>query len=154
MPTEYGMQYSEGTIGRVFTIRLGTGDRLPDSIEAFALEQGIGRAMVIYVGGAGEGSQVVVGPEEGRDEKIVPIIHALSGAQEVLGVGTIFPGESGDPVLHMHAGIGREGKATVGCVRAGVNVWLVGEVIILEILGAGGRRAKDESGLELLQFKK
>lgn len=146
------MQYSEGTIGRVFTIRLGTGDRLPDAIEAFALEHGISRAMVIYVGGSGDNSRVVVGPEDGRGEEIVPMIHALTGRQEVLGVGTIFPGESGDPVLHMHAGIGREGNATIGCVRAGVNVWLVGEVVILEILGVGGRRAKDKSGLELLGF--
>lgn len=148
------MQYSEGTIGRIFTLRLETGDRLPDSIESFALEHGISRAMAIYVGGSGEHSRVVVGPEEGRGDEIVPMVHALTGRQEVIGVGTIYPSESGEPVLHMHAGLGRGGNATVGCVRAGVNVWLVGEVVILEILGAGGRRVKDKSGLELLQFEK
>jgi uncharacterized protein len=146
------VQYSEGTIGRIFTLRLETGDRLPDTIESFALEHGINRAMVIYVGGAGEGSRVVTGPEKDRGDAIIPIIHALEGREEVLGVGTLFPKESGEPILHMHAAIGREGDATVGCVRAGVNVWLVGEVIILEILGASGRRAMDKSGLELLQF--
>jgi len=148
------MQYSEGKIGRIFTLRLETGDRLPDSVESFALEHEIFRAMVIYVGGSGEQSRVVVGPEEGRGDEIVPMIHALTGRQEVIGVGTIFPTESGEPALHMHAGIGREGNATVGCVRAGVNVWLVGEVVILEILGTGGRRVKDKSGLELLRFDK
>lgn len=146
------MQYSQGSIGRIFTLRLETGDRLPDSIETFALEHGIDRAMVIYVGGAGEGSRVVTGPEKDRGDAIVPIIHALEGREEVLGVGTIFPNESGEPVLHMHACIGREGDATVGCVRAGVNVWLVGEVIIMEIMGATGLRVKDKNGLELLQF--
>ncbi|MFZ2447885.1 MAG: PPC domain-containing DNA-binding protein [Syntrophobacteraceae bacterium] len=147
------MQYSEGKVGRVFTLRLDTGDRLPDTIEEFARDHGVTRAMVIYVGGSGEGSRVVVGPEENRGEAIVPMVHALAGRREVLGVGTLFPKESGEPVLHMHAGFGREGDATVGCVRAGVNVWLVGEVVILEILGAGGERAMDPSGLVLLTFK-
>lgn len=146
------MQYSQGSIGRIFTLRLETGDRLPDSIEAFALEHGISRAMVIYVGGAGEGSRLVAGPEKDRGDAIIPIIHALEGREEVAGIGTLFPNESGKPALHMHAAIGREGDATVGCVRAGVNVWLVGEVIILEILEAAGRRIKEKSGLELLQF--
>ncbi len=148
------MQYSEGRIGRIFTLRLDTGDRLPDTIESFALEHGISRAMVIYVGGSGEKSRVVVGPEEGPGEDIVPMVYSLTGRQEVIGVGTIFPKESGEPVLHMHAGMGREGNATVGCVRAGVNVWLVGEVVILELLGTGGRRIKEKSGFELLQFEK
>ncbi len=147
------MQYSEGNIGRIFTIRLETGDRLPDSIETFAREQGISRAIVIYVGGADEGSRVVVGPEEGRGEAIIPMLHTFQGRQEVAGVGTLFPNESGEPVLHMHAGLGREGNATVGCVRAGVDVWLVGEVVILEILGGGGRRVREDSGFELLNFK-
>jgi predicted DNA-binding protein with PD1-like motif len=147
------LQYSEGNIGRIFTIRMETGDRLPDSIEAFARTQRISRAMVIYVGGAAAGSRVVVGPEEGSGDAIIPILHALKGHQEVAGVGTLFPNESGEPVLHMHAGLGREGGATVGCVRAGVDVWLVGEVIILEILGSGGLRIREDSGFELLNFK-
>ena len=45
----------------------------------------------------------------------------------------------------MHAAAGREGRATVGCTRAGVDVWLVGEVVLLEILGAerpGGRKTR------------
>ena len=146
------MQYSQGSIGRIFTLRLETGDRLPDTIEEFAVEHGIRRAMVIYIGGAGEGSRVVAGPEKGRGDIIIPIVHELEGREEVVGVGTIFPKETGEPALHMHAGIGREGDATVGCVRAGVNVWLVGEVIILEILEASGVRVKDRNGLELLQF--
>ncbi len=150
---EESVQYSEGNLGRVFTLRLETGDRLPGSIEAFAKEHDIQRAMVIYIGGAADGSRVVVGPELNRDDTIVPLIHTLRGQHEVAGVGTIFPDESGEPVLHMHAATGREGSATVGCVRAGVDVWLVGEVVILEIVGADGRRLVEESGLELLNFK-
>ena len=73
------------------------------------------------------------------------MIHTLRGAQEVLALGTLIPNEAGEPVLHMHAAAGREGQATVGCTRAGVEVWLVGEVVLLEILGAdrpGARKTR------------
>ena len=99
-------------------------------------------AVVLYVGGAQDGSRLVVGPEAECGDAIIPIIHALRGIQEVLGVGTLFPDEAGKPVLHMHAAAGREGQATVGCTRAGVEVWLVGEVVLLQILGAAGERKK------------
>ena len=149
------MQYQEGTIGRVFALRLEEGERLPDTLEAFARDKNIGAAMVIYVGGAKEGSRLVVGPDATRTDAIVPLVHTLAGIQEVLAVGTLFPDDRGDPVLHLHAATGREGDATVGCSRAGVEVWLVGEVIVLEILGTKGcRRPEPPSGFSLLQFGK
>jgi uncharacterized protein len=147
------MQYQEGAIGRVFALRLEDGERLPETLEAFARDQHLEAAMVIYVGGAKGGSRLVVGPDAARADAIVPLVHTLTGIQEVLGVGTLFPNDQGDPVLHLHAATGREGDATVGCSRAGVEVWLVGEVIILEILGTRGRRRLEApSGFSLLQF--
>jgi uncharacterized protein len=146
------MQYSEGTIGRIFVLRLETGERLPDAIESFAEDHSIASAVVLYVGGAQDGSRLVVGPEAGCGDAIIPMIHALQGIQEVLGVGTLFPDEAGKPILHMHAATGREGQATVGCTRAGVEVWLVGEVVLLEILGAAGqRKLSPASGFKLLE---
>jgi len=145
------MEYSEGKVGRIFVLRLGEGDRLPDAIEDFAREQGIGAAMAIYVGGAKDGSRMVVGPDAHRQDAIVPLVHTLVGIQEVLGVGTLFADEAGKPVLHLHAATGREGGAQVGCTRAGVDVWLIGEVILLEILGSSGVRRRDpETGFTLL----
>jgi hypothetical protein len=39
-----------------------------------------------------------------------------------------------------------------GCLRHGVTTWLVGEVILFEILGADMVRVKDkQSGFELLE---
>ncbi|MFZ5453968.1 MAG: PPC domain-containing DNA-binding protein [Thermodesulfobacteriota bacterium] len=147
------MQYAEGSMGRVFVLRLEEGEKLNDSIENFAREQKIVHGLAFFLGGSGDGSQVVVGPEAGK-ETIIPIIHALKGAQEVLALGTIIPNEAGEPVLHMHAAAGREGRATVGCTRAGLEVWLVGEVVVLEILGAAtAQRRKDpETGFELLRI--
>jgi len=147
------MQYGEGRIGRIFVVRLEEGERLPEAIEDFARTQGIREAMVIYVGGAQDGSRLVVGPEAGQQDAVIPIVYTLAGIQEVLGVGTLFPDEAGEPVLHLHAATGREGRATLGCSRAGVEVWLVGEVIILEITGSGGIRRKDPgTGFKLLEL--
>lgn len=149
------MQYAQGSIGRVFVVRLEDGERLPEALEALAREQEIREALVIYLGGAKGGSRLVVGPDAARPEAIVPLIHTLAGIQEVVGVGTLFPNEAGEPVLHLHAACGREGTATVGCTRAGVEVWLVGEVIILELLGTGGvRQSEPPSGFQLLRVKK
>jgi predicted DNA-binding protein with PD1-like motif len=145
------MQYGEGRLGRVFVLRLTEGELLNDTIEAFARERQIAGALVLYLGGARDGSRVVVGPEAGRGEAVVPLVHALSGIQEVLAVGTLFLNEAGEPALHMHAAAGREGGATVGCTRAGVEVWLVGEVVLLEILGSAARRSLDsQTGFQLL----
>ncbi|GAH05658.1 unnamed protein product [marine sediment metagenome] len=76
----------------------------------------------------------------------------IDGAHEVVGVGVLAPGEDGKPVLHIHAALGRAGQTMTGCLRHGVTTWLVGEVILYEILGADVARVKDEqSGFELLE---
>ena len=147
------MQYSEGSIGRVFALRLEEGDQIPGTIERFAAEQKVHSGMVVVLGGAADGSRLIVGPEEGSVDKIIPLTHRLPGIHEIMGVGTLFPNESGEPVLHMHVAAGREGGATVGCSKAGLEVWLIDEVIILEISGLHGERKLDSrSGFGLLQF--
>jgi uncharacterized protein len=148
------MQYSEGSVGRVFILRLEDGEVLNDTVEEFARAKGVQRALVTYLGGSADGSKVVVGPDAQRADAVVPLIYSMQGAREVLALGTIVPDESGAPALHMHAAAGREGAATVGCTRAGVRVWLVGEVVVQEILGAAGRRVTDpKTGFGLLRVK-
>jgi predicted DNA-binding protein with PD1-like motif len=145
------MHYTEGRMGRVFVLRLEEGERLNDTLEAFAREQKLSHALAFYLGGSASGSMVVVGPDADRTDEVVPLLHMLQGSQEVLAVGTLIPDEAGAPVLHMHAASGREGSATVGCTRAGVDVWLVGEVVVLEIVGPAALRRKDpETGFQLL----
>jgi uncharacterized protein len=146
------MQYSEGSLGRIFVLRLEEGERLNETLEAFAREHEVQRGLAFYLGGSAHGSKVVVGPEANRGEAIIPMIHTLAGAREVLALGTLFPNAAGEPVLHMHAAAGREGDAVVGCTRAGVDVWLVGEVVLLEILGSPAWRRQDPAtGFQLLQ---
>jgi predicted DNA-binding protein with PD1-like motif len=76
----------------------------------------------------------------------------VDSAHEVVGVGVLAPGEDGKPILHIHAALGRSGQTMSGCLRPGVTIWLVGEVILYEILGAKAARVRDsESGLALLE---
>ncbi len=144
------MEYAQGKTGRVFVVRLGDGDRLPDSVERFAAEQGLTRAVCWLLGGAG-GGRLVVGP---RDSAVLPpevMLQPLDGAHEMAAVGTLFPDAAGKPRLHMHAAMGRGGETRTGCVRPGVDIWLVGELVILELLDLPMSRKKDAaSGLELL----
>jgi predicted DNA-binding protein with PD1-like motif len=77
--------------------------------------------------------------------------HLLEGVHEIAGVGTLFPDASGKPVLHMHIAGGRQDGAVAGCVRRGVRVWQVMEVILYELTGSPSRRLRDGStGFELL----
>ena len=94
------MKYSEARQGRIFAIRLEDGEILHEEIERFASDQGIRAALLIVVGGADKESALVVGPEESRATPVVPMEHELKDVHEIVGSGTIFPNEAGQPSLH------------------------------------------------------
>lgn len=145
------MKWSEGHMGRVFVIRLDDGDVLPTSIEDFASKNGVTVGHAVLIGGIG-GGQVVVGPRDSSERPPDPMLHPVEGAHEVVGLGVLAPGENGKPVLHIHAALGRSGHTVTGCLRPGVDTWLVGEVILYEILGTQAARLMDkECGLALLE---
>ena len=145
------MKACEGRIGRVFVIRLEDGDVVPECIERFAEENGVSVGQAILVGGIG-GGDVVVGPRRSDERPPEPMLLPIDGANEVVGVGVLAPDEDGKPTLHIHAALGRVGQTLTGCLRHGVTTWLVGEVILYEILGADMVRIQDkQSGFELLE---
>jgi predicted DNA-binding protein with PD1-like motif len=146
------MKASEGHIGRVFVLRLEDGDFIPDCIERFAAEKRISIGQVVLVGGIGQG-QIVAGPRDSKEMPPEPVLIPVDGAHEVVGVGIIAPDKNDKPTLHIHASLGRAAKALTGCLRPGVTTWLVGEVIIYEILGAKAARLPDEkSGFDLMEM--
>ena len=146
------MKYSEAKQGRIFVIRLEDGDIVHDEIERFAREKSIEAAGLIIVGGADQESKFVVGPEEGRATPVVPMEHVLDEVHEIAGVGTLFPDDEGNPVLHMHMASGRKSSTITGCIREGVRVWHVMEVILFELADTTGIRTHDsETGFKLLQ---
>ena len=145
------MKASEGKLGRVFVIRLEDGDVVPECIERFAEKNGVSVGHAILIGGIG-GGQVVVGPRRSDTMPPDPMLLPVDGAHEVAAVGVLAPNEDGRPVLHIHGALGRSGATLTGCLRPGVAAWLVGEVVLYEILGTTAVRVADpRSGLALLE---
>jgi predicted DNA-binding protein with PD1-like motif len=145
------MKYSQGFIGRVFVIRLEDNDRLPDSIETFALSHCIKRGFCFFLGGIGDGGTIVSGPKNGNEMPPEPVLFKLKDVHEVVGLGTLFPDKNGTPRLHAHASFGRGEETRTGCIRPGIDTWKVVEVILFELSGNCGKRVvDDETGFELL----
>ncbi len=146
------MEVAQGSAGRIFVLRLGDGDTVPECIERFAAENNIAAASCLLLGGVGSG-RLIVGPEQGDTDPIVPMPYRLEGVHEIAAVGTIFPTEAGTPRLHMHAALGRKGDTRTGCVRDGIDIWKIGEVVIQEIVGTSlVRRLDPATGFELLSL--
>jgi predicted DNA-binding protein with PD1-like motif len=146
------MKYSQATQGRIFIIRLEDGETVHQEIEQFARDHSIQAAALIIIGGADQGSKLVVGPEEGRVTPVVPMEHVLKNVHEIAGTGTLFPDDAGNPVLHMHMACGRGPSAVTGCVRTGVKVWHIMEVILFELIVTTAVRIFDPgTGFKLLK---
>jgi uncharacterized protein len=147
------MKASEGRTGRIFIIRLDDGDIVPGCIEQFAADNKVAVGCAIMLGDVGSG-QIVVGPRKSELQSPEPMLLPVDGAHEVVAVGTLAPDADGKPVLHIHGALGRSGNTVTGCLRNGVTTWLVGEVVLLEVLGADVARLKDEtSGFTLLTVR-
>ena len=145
------MKATEGKIGRIFVIRLEDGDKIPDTLERFAENRKITVGQVILIGGV-IGGQVVAGPRYSDRMPPDPMLLPVDGAHEVVGVGLLAPDEDGKSKLHIHASLGRSGQTLTGCLRSGVNTWLVGEVILYELINVNARRILDKkSGFALLE---
>jgi predicted DNA-binding protein with PD1-like motif len=145
------MKYSQAGQGRVFVIRLEDGETVHEEIEKFARVQSITAAAVTAIGGVAAGSKFVVGPEDGKDRPINPMIRTIDDVREITGTGTLFPDEQGNPVLHMHMACGRNADTITGCIRNGVTVWQVMEVILFELVDSTAKRVMEpDLGFNLL----
>jgi len=92
-----------------------------------------------------------VGPENGRSNPVIPIETVLNNVYEIAGTGTLFPDDEGNPILHMHIACGRNTDTITGCVRRGVKVWQVMEVILTELTNCSAVRTLDKkTGFKLL----
>ncbi len=148
------MQYSEGKLGRTFIIRLHDGDHLPDVLESFAEEKKVSNALCFFLGGVKDKGKVVVGPSGGNVTPIDPMVRLLDGVHEVFGIGTIIENEERKPKLHMHASFGRGNNTVAGCIRFGIDIWEIGEIVLLEMVNIYAHRAINErTGFEFLEIE-
>ncbi|MFW6248487.1 MAG: PPC domain-containing DNA-binding protein [Bacteroidota bacterium] len=145
------MQYTYAKQGRTFVIRLEDGDVIHECIERFVAEKNIASAYFYGIGGVDKGSNLICGPEQGRSQQIKPMEVLLSEVHEATGNGTVFPDSEGNARVHMHLSCGRGSNSLTGCIRKGVYVWHVFEIVLVELTDNDARRMPDEAtGFELL----
>ena len=146
------MEYSQAERGRTFILRLEHGEILHEEIEKFAKTKNVKAGILIVVGGANKGSELVVGPENRDEYPVSPMKYILDDVHEAGGTGTLFPDEDGNPVVHIHISAGRNESTKTGCIREGVKVWEVMEIVLIELVYSKGKRIFDEkTGLKLLK---
>jgi predicted DNA-binding protein with PD1-like motif len=147
------VKFSECKPGRIFVLCLENGDIVHEEIEQFAREHSIRAASLIIIGGADKGSKLIVGPEKENELPVTSLEYVLENVHEIAGTGTLFPDDQGKPVLHLHMACGRKSFTRTGCIRRGVKVWHIMEVVLFELLESKGKRVFDpETGFTLLKL--
>lgn len=144
------MEYSKATINRVFVIKFEHNDDLLKELKNLIVNENI-KAGIIYLIGALEKAEIVVGPEK-ISIPPVPINISFSDGREILGIGTIFWNENNEPKIHIHAGIGRENIVNLGCVRKNTKVYLTIEAILIELKVDVKKKFDEKTGIDLLNF--
>lgn len=145
------MQYQKGLIGRVIVAKIEHGDDLLMELKNLLRKEDIKTGVMFMIGALQAGS-LVAGPEN-CSVPPDPIWKSFQDGREIIGIATVFPAGP-DPVIHLHASLGRDGETWTGCIRKDARVYLVVEVVILELLDSGAIRTMDGfTGMNLLGFK-
>ncbi len=124
------MDYAQGKIGRIFSIRFDHGDDFLQELQNVVEKENIRTGWFHVLGGLLE-ADVVIGPQEPVMPP-EPIWQDVKEAREVLGFGTIFWNEDG-PKIHLHAALGHHGETITACVRKGTKTYLILEVFLVEV---------------------
>lgn len=136
------MQYQQGRLGRVYLVKVEHGDDLLQEINRLAAETGLKSAYLFMIG-AIDKTDMVTGPQ--RCELPPQIIEQrVDEGREIVALGTIFPDQiSGKPVVHIHGSLGRGDTTFTGCLRSDTRVFVVVELLVLEVLGLTASKGTD-----------
>lgn len=144
------MEYTKGTIGRIFLLKFKDDDILIKELDKFARKEHLKAATLVFIGALKKGD-LVTGPKK-------PVIPPepnwvkFDKAWEVMGIGTIFANKKG-PQIHIHTSMGKRSKVLTGCVRKESKVFLVVEAIVFELKGVAATKDIDpKTGLNLLKI--
>ena len=132
------MDYRSGTVGRVLAIRLDDGDDFLQELINVVKKENINAGWFTMIGGLRQ-AEIVTGPQEPTMPP-VPVWAVVDGAREVVGLGSVFRDEVGEPKIHLHTALGHHGQTMTGCVRKGTKTYLILEVYLTEILGLQATR--------------
>ncbi|MBQ1016802.1 DNA-binding protein [Micromonospora sp. D93] len=131
--------------GRVLVVVCDDGDE-PVSVISDALHRHDLRAgRVTAVGGFRE-AEVGWFDRQARDYRHIPVREQV----EVLSLVGDVAARDGEPVLHVHAVLGRADGSTVGGHLLSARVWPTLEVIITEVAPELSKQVDPETGLALI----
>lgn len=145
------MQYRSGSIGKVSVLKFEDGDSLLGGIIEVAKKEDIKVGFFFLLGGM-RSAGMVCGPKEPVLPP-EPMWQGFADGREVLGVGSLFRKEDGEPAIHLHGAVGKEGATLAGCIRKDDKVFLVVEAVLLEITGVDASKAADpNTGIAMVRF--
>ena len=144
------MNYSVGQPGRIFIVRLEEDEDLLASLGSLAEKEKIQSAVVLAIGNLKQGTLVC-----GARKKTLPVLpmrREFHRNHEILGIGTILRME-GKPKVHLHTALGRGREVITGCLQEKSKVFLISELVVLELLGVQVARERDnKTGFSLLKI--
>jgi uncharacterized protein len=144
------MEFREARLGRLFLLKFSHGEDLLQGISQFAVTHNIRAAWMQFLGALKQG-KLVSGPKE-PELPPAPVWQEFSRAWELIGVGNLF-WEGDAPRLHVHGALGKGDATLMGCLRQETEIYLVAEVLLLEITGLDVcRRLDPKLGVSMLEF--
>ena len=144
------MQFQEARLGRLFLLKFAHGEDLLQEISQFAVTHTIKAAWIQFLGALKQG-KLVSGPKT-PELPPVPVWQEFYGAWEIIGIGNLF-WEGDAPRLHVHGALGKGAETLTGCLRQETEVYLVVEVLLLEITDLNvSRRLDPELGVSMLEL--
>ncbi len=126
------MDYRSGKMGRVLVIRFDDGDDFLQELINVVKKESIQAGWFTMIGGLRQ-AEVVTGPQEPTMPPI-PVWATVDGAREVVGIGSVFWDDAGEPKIHLHTALGHHGQTMTACVRKGTKTYLILEVYLTEII--------------------
>jgi len=144
------MQYTKGSIGRVFLVKFEDDDVLIEKLAQLVKKEKVKTASMVFIGALKKGT-LITGPKK-------PVVPPqpnrvmFKDGWEVMGIATVFTNKKG-PQIHIHGAMGKKSKALTGCVRELSKVFLVMEAVIFELKGVKATKDIDpKTGLNLLRI--
>lgn len=137
------MEYQAGKAGRVFYVRLDDGEDLHEGIKKLVSEEKI-RCAWFHIFGGLRRAGVVIGPREPVMPP-EPVWQDVEDAREVIGTGSVFWADE-EPLIHLHSAMGHHGDTLTGCVRKDSKVYLIIELMLVEVTGINVTRPWFDKG--------
>ncbi len=137
------MDYAQGKVGRIFSIRFDHGDDFLLELRQLIEKENVRCAWFHVLGGLLE-AEVVIGPQKPVMPP-EPVWHGVNEAREVIGFGTVFWNEE-EPKIHLHAALGHHGDTLTACVRKGTKTYLILEAFLVEVKDLNASRPWFDKG--------